>query len=592
MLQLSNEWRNGTQPISATFGYPFQNGATQIIAPIHYRTFDVTAAVRYKDDDLQANLTYSGSIFRNSNDSMTWQNPGLAQVPAGSYIPTEGLLSLPPSNQSHTVKADVTAVLSPDLRFSGNASFSLMRQDDRLLPPTIDSGIIPGAGGPIDLADWNTTAALSRLRADAEIRVWNTFAQLQYVASPDLTFDFESRTRNESNLTNYLAFNPITGQYGYIAIDGGLAPFSPILSGVYQPNAPGDVVQIRNIPFANDSVELTARGSYRFGNHVKLDLSYIHNAVEHSYRELPNADDNRIRLQLAANGFEWGAVRVSYEYGHLMGSDYTSNPYRAFYSTSLPGYVPASPDGDIPFTLDNLRKFDLANRVEHKIHAQSNYIVTPNIDLQISGDYKRDSYSAQYGLHDASSFDINTDLNYQISTIATLTGFFTWQDQRRSMSSINPQGIPGSGAAGGPDYPLAAAWGEKLNDTSYSAGLTAHKAWDAISLDFNYIYTHGDSAIGYNYATPLAFFFLLTPEQAGHSFPDIVFDSHTFEANARWQASDRLTYRLLYRFSFQHLDDFHYTGLSAGVVSNNVYLGVVPENFTAQVVGALVQYTF
>jgi hypothetical protein len=490
------------------------------------------------------------------------------------------------------MKGDVTALLSPDLRFSVSLSYALMRQNELLLPPTIDSGTIPGAGGPIDLADWNTTAALSRARANAEIDLLNTFAQLQYTVSPDLSFDFELRHRDETNLTDYLAYNPITGQYGYIAIDGGLAAFNPVLSGVYQPNAPGDVVQIRNVPFANNTVELTARGSYRVANHIKLDLSYVHNAVEHSDRELPNADDNRVRLQMAANGFEWGSVRVSYEYGHLMGSDYTSNPYTAFYSTSLPGYIPLSSAGDIPFTLDNLRKFDIGNRVEHKVHAQSNYIVSPQIDLQLTGDYKLDSYSAQYGLHDASSYDINADANYQLSTTATVTGFFTWQDQHRSMSSINPQGVPGTGAAGGPDYPYSAEWGETLNDTSYTAGLTAHKAWDTVSLDFNYVYTHGDSAIGYNYASPLAFFYLLTPEQAGNSFPDIVFDSHSFEANARWQASESLTYRLLYRVNFEHIDDFHYDGLTAGVISNNIYLGVVPENFTAQVVGLLVQYTF
>ena len=33
------------------------------------------------------------------------------------------------------------------------------------------------------------------------------------------------KDNNEDNRTNYVAFNPLTGQYGYIAIDGGLAPF-------------------------------------------------------------------------------------------------------------------------------------------------------------------------------------------------------------------------------------------------------------------------------------------------------------------------------------------------------------------------------
>ena len=590
-FKLTNEWREGTQPISATFGYPFENGATQIIQPIHYRTLDVTSAVRYKEDNLQANLTYTGSFFHNSIGALIWQNPGLAQVSAGAYIPPEGRLSLPPSNNYSSLKGDVSALISPDMRFSASLSYSLMRQDDALLPPTVNSGIIPGAGGPIDLANWNTTAALSRQSAHAAIDLFNAFAQLQYTVTPDLTLDFELRDRSEMNRTNYVSYNPLTGQYGYIAIDGGLAPFSPVLSGVYQPNAPGSVVQIRNLPFANDNLEISARASYRLDNHMKLDFSYVHNAIKHSVREVPDADDNRVRLQLATNGYSWGTVRVSYEFGSLSGSDYTSNPYSPYYSTSLTGYVPKSANGDIPFTLADLRKFDVGNRTEHIVHAQANYIVTPRTDLQFTGDYKADDYDAQYGLRALSSINVNADFNYQMSTTMTLTGFFALQMQHRSIANINSTGATGSAVAGGAAYPLANAWRETLGDHNYSAGFTAHESWDEVSLDVNYIFTHGDSAIGYSYATTAAFFNSLTAAQAGTAFPDILFDSHSLVADARWQATETLSYRLLYRVDFQHLDDFHYSNLTS-VIRNNTYLGVMPENFTAQTVGVSVQYTF
>jgi Putative outer membrane beta-barrel porin, MtrB/PioB len=589
--QLSNEWRNGTQPISATFGYPFQNGATQIIQPIHYRTFDVTTAVRYKEDGFQANLTYSGSFFHNQDSELIWQNPGLAALAPGSYVPPEGRLSLPPSNAYNTLKGDMTAVLSPDIRFSSSLSYSLMRQDDALLPPAIGSGIIPGAGGPINLANWDTTAALSQSHAHAAIDLFNAFAQLQYVVSSAVTLDFELRDHNEMNRTNYVSYNPLTGQYGYIAIDGGLAPFSPLLSGVYQPNAPGDVVQIRNMPFANDNLAITARASYRFDNHLKFDLSYVHNSIEHSVREVPDAADNRVRLQFDATGYSWGSVRLSYEFGSLSGSDYTSNPYTSYYSTALPGYQPASNAGDPAFTLADLRKFDVGNRLEHIFHAQTNYILSTRTDLQLTGDYKADDYDAQYGLRASSSWDVNADINYQIDTSATVTGFVTLQMQHRSMASINPAGVPGSAVAGGADYPLSNAWSEALADHNYTAGFTAHKAWDKISLDVNYIFTRGDSAIGYNYASTGAFFGLLTSAQAGSAFPDITFDSHSLEADARWQAAEALSYRLIYRLDYQSLNDFHYNNLQP-VINNNTYLGVGPENFTVQTVGISIQYVF
>jgi len=109
--------------------------------------------------------------------------------------------------------------------------------------------------------------------------------------------------------------------------------------------------------------------------------------------------------------------------------------------------------------------------------------------------------------------------------------------------------------------------------------------------DANYIYTHGDSAIAYSYASTGAFFNLLTAAVAGNAFPDIVFDSHTLQANARYQASKTLSYILLYRFDYEHLDDFHYNGLAPVISTTPIWVSY-RKNFTAQTVGFSVQYTF
>ncbi len=98
--------------------------------------------------------------------------------------------------------------------------------------------------------------------------------------------------------------------------------------------------------------------------------------------------------------------------------------------------------------------------------------------------------------------------------------------------------------------------------------------------------------MNYTFASTAAFFNLLTPAQAGTAFPDITFDAHTLQATLRWQLTDGLSTRFLYRFDYEQLVDFHYTGLTAGVINNNTYLGVVPENFVAQTVGMFVQYAF
>jgi hypothetical protein len=592
-VKASNEWRTGTQPISATFGYPFQNGATQIIEPIHYQTVDVSSGVRWKADSFQANLTYSGSFFRNGSEELTWQNPGLtSNTTPGAFIPTVGQLSLPPDNDYHTLKGDFAWAPTSALRFTGSLSYSLMRQNDNLLAPTADSGVIQGVATSINLNQWNTTNALVRPSADAAIDIFNAFAQVHYTVSPAVNVTFELRDRNEQDLTNYLAYNPQTGQLGYIALDGGLAGFIPSMSGVYEPTVPGSNVQIRNMPFANDNLQMTASGAWRIDNHLKLDLSLSQNEIHHSVREVPDADDDIAKLSLAATGYSWGSARLSYQVARRTGSDYNSNPYTPYYSAGLPGYIPGTATTDTAFALADLRKFDVANRTEHKMHAQTNEILADDLDLQVGGDVTIEDYDAQYGLQSSTQWNASTSLNYQLSTATALTGYVTWQTQNRGVANINPTGVGSNPAAGGPVYPLSAAWTETVGSHDLTFGTTFRHSWGAVSLDADYTFTHSSTAMNYNFASTNAFFNLLTAAQAGNAFPDITFNAHTLQTTLRWQMTDSLSTRLFYRFDYENVQDFHYTGLTAGVINNNTYLGVVPENFTAQTVGLFAQYAF
>jgi len=593
-FQVSNEWRDGTKPLGGTFAYPFQNGATEVVEPIHYTTLDVTAALRYSGEESEANLTYVGSIFRDELQSLTWQNPGLSgNARPGVFVPPLGRLSLPPSNEYHSLKADFAEILAPELRLSGNLTFSIMRQNDALLPPTADSGTIPGLATSINLSQWNSVAALSMPHAHAAIDTFRAFAQLEYTPASDWTLDITLKDNSEDNRTNYVAFNPLTGQYGYIAIDGGLAPFSPGLSGVYEPGVPGSVVQIRNIPFANDNLELDAKAAWRLSSHMKLDATYTHNTIRHTAREVPDADDNRFSLQWAWTGNKWGTLRASYEYARLSGSDYTSNPYTPYYSTALPGYVPQSAAGDAPFTLSALRKFDVGNRTEHTMHLQSNFVLSARSDLQFGNDVKIDTYDTLYGLRSANRYDFNGAFAYQLSSRTTFNGFANYEFQEHSVAGINPSGNGGVDAsAGGPNYPLANGWYQNASDHDATLGASLHQAFDTITLDLNYTFTATSSSLRYYYASAGAFFNSLSAAQAGSQFPNTDFTYHMLEGNLRWQYSSAMAIRLYYRLDYRNLNDFHYTGLSAAIVNHNTYLGVVPENYTAQAIGTFVQYTF
>jgi hypothetical protein len=499
-------------------------------------------------------------------------------------------MALPPDNDYHTVKGDLAWAFTGG-RFAASASYAAMKQNTALLPPTISSGVISGVTGPINLNNWNTIGALSRDTALAEIDTMNGFAQLQFNPTSQLRLDFEARYRNEDNQTNYVALNPLTGQYGYIAIDAGLAPFIPSLSGVYESGVPGQRVQIRNIPYATDILTLTAKAGYRLANRDRVELAYINKSVDHSSREIDDATDHRISLQYVTRAREYGTTRVSYEFATISGDTYVSNPYGAYNSTSLPGYVPAYAAGDAPFTLGPLRKYDVADRTEHVFKTQTNFILADNLDLQLAGNLRSYDYDAEYGLKSAKYYNFNAELTYQASLATDINVFYSFQRHTRDAANILGGGGSPDDSAGSPTYPLNASWREEADDKNHVFGAGIRHQINTVTIDVNYVFTYGDSALRYSYASTAAFFNSLTPEQAGNAFPDNVFRHHLVETSVLWKYTSKIGVRGYYRFEHEKIEDFHYTGLTQ-VIDNNMFLAAIPESYTAHVFGVFVQYSY
>ena len=587
-FRFGHEERKGTRPFGATFGYPFQDGATELVEPIEYRTFDVNAGARFKGETLQANLTYAGSFFRNDIPALVWENPGLTSLPPGLYIPTQGQLALPPDNDYHTFKGDLAWAFTRG-RFTASASYASMKQDSSLLPPTIGTGVISGVTGPIDLANWNTINTLSQDTALAEINTFNGFAQLQFNPTPQLRFDLEIRNRSEDNKTNYVAFNSLTGQYGYIALDGGLSSYFPFLSGVYE-EVPGQRVRIRNIPYATDTLTLTARAAYRLANRDRIELAYVNKSVDHSAREIGESEDHRLSAQFVTRARDWGTTRISYEFASLNGDTYSSFPYGPYNSTSLPGYTTLFPDGDAPFTLGPFRKYDIADRTEQALKTQTNFILAEGIDLQLGGNFRLYDYDADYGLKSARNFNFNAELTYQVSLATNFNVFYSFQGHDREASSINPdESNSADDSPGSSTFPLEAAWSEEAEDRNHVLGAGLRHQISSVTIDVNYTFTYGDSAFGYTYASGRAHG--LTPEEAGNAFPDNTFRHHLLQTSVLWKYTENVGVRGYYRFEHEEIEDFHYTGLTQ-VIDNNIYLATIPESYTAHVFGIFFQYSY
>ena len=127
---------------------------------------------------------------------------------------------------TYVARGDLALSLPFGSRLKSTISWTGRRQDDDLLPPTVNSASIFG----FDLADWSTPAAPSQSGADAKIDTWLLDTAFESRPWRPLRLKARFRYYDLSNDTDYDAFNPVTSEFGYIVEDGGNASiFGPSL---------------------------------------------------------------------------------------------------------------------------------------------------------------------------------------------------------------------------------------------------------------------------------------------------------------------------------------------------------------------------
>src|SRR6185503_18432365 len=106
-------------------------------------THELAAGVRYSDMRQSFNGRISASLFRNSIDTMTFENPLTVAVsgPAGlsPAIFTTGRYDLVPSNDFFQARGEYARSF-PELyksRFTAVVTLSSSRQNDRLIEPSL-----------------------------------------------------------------------------------------------------------------------------------------------------------------------------------------------------------------------------------------------------------------------------------------------------------------------------------------------------------------------------------------------------------------------------------------------------------------------
>ena len=585
---ITNEKRSGTRlwggSMFFNFPFPDNGGILETVRPIDFRTTDINLSVRNVGKLWHFLATYNGSFFRNHKDHLNFESPfalyNVAGAPQVADI-KDGQFSLEPDNDYHNIRLDLSRELKWNGQFTVAGAWGTMRQNDALLPPTTCTGtggifIAPPADYTFQCASWNTTAALSQKSANTRIDTGLLDARVTFHPTPAFGWHAGLRWYREDNKTRYLAYNPLTGQYGYISENGSQGSVVPGETGIFDPTNPlywSRNVTVRNVPFGYTDTILELGTDWQLGRKSSLGVTYTYDHNRPKYRERKRVDEQRIKFDWVSRDVIGATVRLSWEYAKRDGDKYNYDPYVQFFSESLPGFV--DPANGLPaHTVADMRKYDLSDRTESKARAIVTYPWGDSATLSATFYGNRDQYDALIGRQNTRTTGATLQWDWQPTPATTMNAYLGAETSRMGISNVNDADGPDNGAVfgtpdqvnpdlGGPLYPYANQWWEFDRESNRNAGLSFSHDFGRARADLSYNYTGSFGHVGYNYATigALAYRDPAGVAAANAGFPDNKYRTNTLDLGLSFRVNRNVGVRLYGRYETGAFSDWHYAGL-------------------------------
>ncbi|MFI4969085.1 MAG: MtrB/PioB family outer membrane beta-barrel protein [Lysobacterales bacterium] len=605
----SDEQRSGARAFGGPFffNYPFpaNGGVLETVKPIDDSTINLAGGLRFAGTVWRMDFGYSGSFYRDRYTRFTYQTPfGLSPVVPGAVSAplTTGQFATEPDNDYHNLKAAFTRKLPWNGELSLTASAGRMSQNDTLIAPIDCQSVFGiGLGGSLQLgpqnpflyncANWNTTAALSRKSAD--MRIDTTLLDGRIVLQPtsDLSVRGGLRFNREDYRNVYLAYNPLTGQYGYVSENGAQGSVVPGESGIWDPlTAASAITRVRSLPLDMQTIEATLGADWKLGAHDTLGATYTFNRYEPSNRERSRVDADSIKLTWVDRALDWLTLRANLTYLKQNGDRYNYDPYDFTYSIGLPGFV--APATGVPaHTVDALRKYDVAGRDESKLDLMAT--IAPRDDMTLSaslrGDYN--DYDAVLGRQRYDTLGLTLQWEWQPTPTTNASVYYGYDRSKLRLANVNE--INDSGAdptLGGTTYADVGRWSADDRQRNQNAGATLNHSFGRVRLDASWQFIDARGTTSYSFATPAALaYFGDGTTVPGNAFPPMTYRVNALTVGVTIPIVERISLRLFDYYEHGRISDWHYAGFDTSrVFDHRVYTDGGPQSYSANLLGLLV----
>ena len=551
LLQYSNEDRNGTKPMGATFQFSSINELPQ---PIAYRTQEFKAGTEFSSSRWSAALTYTLSDFKNEIKTLVWDNPFI--VTDANAKPSQGRLVLFPDNSANNVAVSGAINLPRTTRIAASISYTGRRQNDRLVDYTINTA----------LQALPTYPAMPDTNLNGAVNVLTTNVVLTSRPIRQLSINARYRVYDLKNESKSLIFPKYIGY------------------GDYQLSADAR----RNLPIAHKRQNAGFDANWQIIPGATFKIGYGYERWDREFRDAPKTTENTVLSSLNLIPYDWLTFRTSYTRSWRQTHDYDFEVHVGHETfpngeAGLFGLEPVLPE---------LRRFDMASRIRDRVSATAQLSPTDAVSFTTSIGYANDNYNeSHYGLLYNKGTDVSIGVDYYLISRLTLFADYTREDYKYRQKSR--QRSPGNATLPPNDSP-ANDWGSDQTDLAHTfeTGVNGTLVPRKLDASATYVYSYANGTVT---TTKLGNGSLLTTVE---NYPGTKFRLHQFGTSLQYRLSNRIIPRAEYRYEryqetyFSQANLNTYMGTVDASTSSSTFLGATQPGYRAHVFGLFVSYLF
>lgn len=357
-IRYRRDWRSGTEAMGGTF----LTKAALLSKPVDDVTEQFNAGASLALPGWQWRAGYHGSIYRNADAALTWQNPYDPLSPGAD----QGRLALAPDHHAHQLSTALAVQALPRTSFTAQVVLGRLLQDGSLVPATINP---------------NLSAPLPRTDSGGRVDTLNGTIRSGTRVTPSLRLNLEYRYRDRDNQTPEALY----------------------------PQVQTDVFEADpriNRPYRYTDRQLKASAAQRFPAGARMAAGYERDTRRRSLQSVDRTTEHTI----------WGRFGSR----PLEQADFELRLSKA----RRDGPAPRPIDATAPPENPRLRKFNLADRDRTTAGLRLSASVADRFTYGAEAEYAHDQYSdTEVGLTEGRDFNISADAAYTPSPERTITVF-------------------------------------------------------------------------------------------------------------------------------------------------------------------------